>query len=45
MEKNVRFMEGKTERSFLYVSDEAFELILFFGKLGEIYNKTDKEYV
>ena len=39
--------EGKTERSFLYVSDvvRAFELILFFGKLGEIYNiGTDKEY-
>ena len=39
--------EGKTERSFLYVSDvvKAFELILFEGKLGEIYNiGTDKEY-
>lgn len=39
--------EGKTERSFLYVSDvvRAFELILFKGKLGEIYNiGTDKEY-
>ena len=39
--------EGKTERSFLYVSDvvKAFELILFNGKIGEIYNiGTDKEY-
>ena len=39
--------EGKTERSFLFVSDvvRAFELILFFGKLGEIYNiGTNKEY-
>ena len=39
--------EGKTERSFLYVNDvvRAFELILFKGKLGEIYNiGTDIEY-
>jgi dTDP-glucose 4,6-dehydratase len=39
--------EGKTERSFLYVSDvvKAFELILFKGELGEIYNiGTDIEY-
>ena len=39
--------EGKTERSFLYVSDvvKAFEIILFQGKLGEIYNiGTNKEY-
>lgn len=39
--------EGKTERSFLYISDvvRAFELILFKGELGEIYNiGTIKEY-
>ena len=39
--------EKETERSFLYVSDvvKAFELILFKGTLGEIYNiGTDKEY-
>lgn len=39
--------EGKTERSFLYVSDvvDAFELILFNGKIGEIYNiGTGNEY-
>ena len=39
--------KGKTERSFLYVSDvvEAFELILFKGKIGEIYNiGTENEY-
>ena len=38
---------GKSERSFLYVSDvvKAFELILFKGKIGEIYNiGTEKEY-
>lgn len=39
--------KGDTERSFLFVSDvvRAFELILFYGKIGEIYNiGTDKEY-
>ena len=39
--------EGKTERSFLYISDvvRAFELILFKGELREIYNiGTIKEY-
>lgn len=39
--------EGHTERSFLYVDDvaRAFELILFKGKIGEIYNiGTNFEY-
>jgi dTDP-glucose 4,6-dehydratase len=39
--------EGKTVRSFLYVDDvaRAFELILFKGKIGEIYNiGTDDEF-
>ena len=39
--------EGYTERSFLYVDDvvKAFELILFKGKIGEIYNiGTNYEY-
>ena len=39
--------EGLTERSFLYVDDvtRAFELILFKGKVGEIYNiGTNYEY-
>ena len=39
--------EGTTERSFLYVDDvtKAFELILFKGKIGEIYNiGTNFEY-
>ena len=39
--------KGKTERSFLYITDviNAFELILFNGEIGEIYNiGTDKEY-
>ena len=39
--------EGKTERSFLYVEDvvKAFEVILFKGTIGEIYNiGTEKEY-
>ena len=39
--------EGLTERSFLYVDDviKAFELILFKGKIGEIYNiGTNFEY-
>ena len=33
-------MDRNTERSFLYVDDvtKAFELILFKGKIGEIYN-------
>ena len=38
---------GNTERSFLYVDDvtKAFELILFKGKIGEIYNiGTNYEY-
>lgn len=39
--------EGKTVRSFLYVDDvvKAFEIILFKGKIGEIYNiGTNEEY-
>lgn len=39
--------KGKTKRSFLYITDviNAFELILFNGEIGEIYNiGTDKEY-
>ena len=39
--------EGKTNRSFLYIDDVilAFEKILFYGEIGEIYNiGTDLEY-